>query len=155
MVAVVCFLAHNHNVMSYDNHILYLSKTLVQLALKTSPATVMPNGITVYLNLPSSVLKVVRNEEASSSCWCQYPILQSQTIIMHVSASKWAMSSRVLKWYSSLTIALFTFVGSKHILSYKLPDLSLPSTRTKLLIHGVASCKDFSTPACNILLSSC
>ena len=73
MVTVVMLLDNYHNVISYYNHILDMTKTLVQLALKTSPATVAPNGITVYMNLPSSVLKVVRNEEASSSCWCQNP----------------------------------------------------------------------------------
>ena len=94
---------------------------------------VVPNGITVYLNLPSSVLKVVRNEEASSSCWCQYPFLQSQTVITHASASKWAMSSGVLKWYGSLMVALFKFVGSKQILSFKLPDLSLSFYKNKAI----------------------
>ena len=74
---------------------------------------------------------------------------------MHASASKWAMSSGVLKWYGSLIIALFKFVGSKQILSLRLPDLSLPSTRKKLLIHGVACCTGLTTPACNSLLTSC
>ena len=64
---------------------------------------------------------------------------------MHASASKWAMSSWVLKWYSSLTMALLKLVGSKQILSFKLPDLSLPLTSTKLLIQGVASCTGFNT----------
>ena len=66
-----------------------------------------------------------------------------------------AGASGVLKWYGSLTITLFRYVGSKQILSFRLPDLSLPSTSTKLLIHGVASCSGFSTPTCNILLTSC
>ena len=74
---------------------------------------------------------------------------------MHASAIKWAMSYGVVKWYGSLTIALFKFVGSKQILSLRLSDLSLPSTRTKLLIYGVASCTGLSTPDCNILLTSC
>ena len=67
MVTMVVPLSNYHDVICYYNHILNVTKTLVQLALKTSPATVAPNGITVYLNLPSSVLKVVRKEEASSS----------------------------------------------------------------------------------------
>ena len=74
---------------------------------------------------------------------------------MQALASKWAMSSGVLKWYGSLMITLFKFVGFKQILSFKLPDLSLPSTRTKLLTHGVASCTGFNTPTCSILLNSC
>ena len=52
-------------------------------------------------------------------------------------------------------ICLFKFVGSKQILSFKLPDLSLHSTSTKLLIHGVASCTGSITPACNLLSTSC
>ena len=73
---------------------------------------------------------------------------------MDASAIKWAMSSGLLKWYGSLTIALFKIVGSKQILSLRLSDLSLPSTRTKLLVYGVASCTGLSTPAYNILLTS-
>ena len=61
------------------------------------------------------------------------------------------MSSGVLKWYGSLMIALFKFVGSKQILILWFPDLSFDSTNTKLLIHEVASGTGFSTPACNIL----
>ena len=66
-----------------------------------------------------------------------------------------AMPSGVLKWYGYFTIALFRLVRFRQILSFKLPDLSLPSTSTKLLIQGVASWTGFSTPACNILSTSC
>ena len=111
--------------------------------------------MTMYLNLPILVLKVVKNNEASSSFWCQYPLLQSHTVIMQASSSKWAMSSGILKWYGSLMIALFRLVGSKQMHSFKLPDLSLSSTSTKLLIQGVASCTGLSTPVCNILSTSC
>ena len=69
----------------------------------------------------------------------------------HASASRWAISSSVLKWYGSCTIALFRLVGSKQILKLSLPSLSLPSTRTKLLIQGVACCTDFRIPPCEIL----
>ena len=48
-------------------------------------------------------------------------------------------------------IALFRLVGSKQMYSFKLPDLSLPPTSTKLLIQGVASCTGLSTPGCKIL----
>ena len=73
--------------------------------------------------------------------------LQLHTVIMHASASKWTMSSGILKWYGSLMIALFRLVGSKQMCSFKLPDLSLPSTSTKLLIQGVTSCTSLSTSA--------
>ena len=39
--------------------------------------------------------------------------------------------------------------------SSRLPDISLPSTRTKPIIHGVASCTGLNTPTCNILSTSC
>ena len=77
---------------------LILPKHWSSLCWKTSPATVIPNGITVCLNLSSSVLKAVRKDEASSSSWCQYPLLQSHRDMIHASASRWAMSSDVLKW---------------------------------------------------------
>ena len=48
-------------------------------------------------------------------------------------------------------IALFKFLGSKHILSLWFPDLSLDSTNMKLLIQGVASVTGFNTPAYSIL----
>ena len=60
------------------------------------------------------------------------------------------MSSWVLKWHGSLMIALFRCVGSKQKHSFKLPNLSLLSISTKLLIQCVASCNGLSTPACLI-----
>ena len=74
---------------------------------------------------------------------------------MQAYASKWAISSGVLKWYGSLIIALFRVVGSKQMHSLKLPDLSLLSTSTKLLIQGVASWTGLSTAACSMLSTSC
>ena len=85
----------------------------------------------------------------------QYPFLQLHTVIMQASASKWAISSGVLKWYGSLVTALFKLVGSKQMHSFKLPDLSLLSTSTNLLIQGVASWTGLSIPACSILSTSC
>ena len=64
------------------------------------------------------------------------------------------MSSGVLKWYSSLIIALFKFIESKHIWSLGCPCLSVPSTSTKLLIYRVASCNGFRTLTLSILLIS-
>ena len=73
---------------------------------------------------------------------------------MQESASKWAISSAVLKWNGSLVIALFRMVGSVQMHSFRLPDLSLLSTSTKLLIQGVASLTGLSSPACSILSTS-
>ena len=39
--------------------------------------------------------------------------------------------------------------------SFKLPDLSLPSASSNLLIQGVTLWTSFSTPPCNILSTSC
>ena len=109
----------------------------------------------MYQNLYSSVLNVVRNEDTLSSCWCQYPFLQSQTVITQASARWWAISSGVLKCYGSCRIALFKFVGSRQILNLKFLSLSLPLTRTNLLIQGVAWLTGFRTPTCTILSISC
>ena len=69
----------------------------------------------------------------------------------HELAIKWVMSSGVLKWYDSCIMALFRFIGSRHTWSFGLPDLSLPSTSTKLFIHRVASLSDLMILACSIL----
>ena len=52
-------------------------------------------------------------------------------------------------------IALFRLVGSKNICNFKLPNLSLLFTRTKLFIHGVASCIGLRMLAFSILSISC
>ena len=52
-------------------------------------------------------------------------------------------------------ITLLRFVGSKQVLSFEFPSLSLPSTSTKIFLHGVASWTGFRTPTFNILLVSC
>ena len=57
--------------------------------------------------------------------------------------------------YGFLMIILFRLIGSKQMHSFKLPDLFLPSTSTKLLIQCVPSCTGLSTPSCNILSTSC
>ena len=59
---------------------LILPKLWSTLCRKISPATLTQNGISVYLNLPSSVLKAVRKVEVSLSSWYQYPFLQSHTV---------------------------------------------------------------------------
>ena len=64
------------------------------------------------------------------------------------------MSSGVRKWYGSLMTASFKLVGSRQILNLTCPWLSLFSTRTKLLIHGMALFTGSRTPACNIWLIS-
>ena len=71
--------------------------------------------------------------------------------MMHELVIKWAMSSSVLKWHSSCITALLRFVGSRHMCNFRLPDLFLPSTRMKLLIHGVVSVTGLMTLAWSIL----
>ena len=66
-------------------------------------------------------------------------------------AIKWAMSSGVLKWYGSHITALLSFVRSRHMHNFGLPDLSLPSTKTKLFIYGVASVTGLMTLAWSML----
>ena len=73
----------------------------------------------------------------------------------HDSASRYTISSGVLKWYGLHTIALFRLVWYKHILSLSLPSLSFLSTNTKLFIKSVAWCTCFRIPSCNILSIFC
>ena len=120
----------------------------------TSLVTMMPNGMTVNLYFPTSVLKVVRYKEAVSSVWCQYPFFQSHIVSMQASVKRWVISWGVWKWYGSLMTALFKLVGSRQILSLTCPWLSLFSTRTKLLIHHVALFTGSRTLACSIWLIS-
>ena len=44
--------------------------------------------------------------------------------MMHEFAIKRVMSSGILKWYGSHITALFRFIGSRHVWSLGLPDLS-------------------------------
>ena len=132
-----------------------LPKHSSSLHWNTSPATVALKGITVNWNLWSSLLKVVKKDEAPSNCWWQNPFLQSPTAMKWASTRKCAKSPGVLKWYVSWPIALFKLVGSKQILSLSLPSLSLLSTGKKLFIHGDAWCTGFRILHCSILLISC
>ena len=123
-------------------HFLRLRKMESNFHWKTSLETVALNGITVNLNQPISVLKVVKKLDSSSRGWCQYPLEQSSTVMTVAPASLCAMSSGVQKELGSWMIALLRLVGSKQIQSFGLPVLlSVDSTKMKLFIHGVASGK--------------
>ena len=80
---------------------------------KTSPATVALKGTIVNLNLPISVLKVVRKVDSSSNGWCQYPFEQSDTVIMVAPVNLCAMSSGVQKQYGSWMMALLRLDSSR------------------------------------------
>ena len=58
-----------------------LSNIVSNFLWKMSPVMVAPNGITVNLNSPISVLKVVKKLDSSSNGWCQYPFEQTDTVI--------------------------------------------------------------------------
>ena len=68
MITVVWLVANYHDVICNDEYLLDLAKAFISLCWNTSPTTVDPNDITVYWNLPSSVLNIVKKEEASSRC---------------------------------------------------------------------------------------
>ena len=74
--------------------------------------------------------------------------------MIHELAIKWVMFFGVLKWYGSHITALFRFIGSRHMQSFRLPDLSLPSMSMKLLIHRVASLTGLMILAWSILFIS-
>ena len=82
------------------------------------------------------------------------PFCRSHTVSMQASARRCEMSLGVLKWYGSLITALFKLVGSRQIYNLTCLWLSFFSTRTKLLIHGVASVTGSRTLACSIWLIS-
>ena len=130
---------------------LILPKHSSSVHWNTLPDTVAQYGMTVYWNLPSSVWNVVKKEEASSSCWHQEPFLQSHSVIMHACANRWAISSGVLKWCGSHTMALLRLVASRHIFNLRFPSLSFPFIKTELLIQGVAWWTGFTSLAYNIL----
>ena len=123
---------------------------------KMSPATVALKGMIVNLNWPISVLKVDKKLDSSSSGWCQYPLEQSSTG-MTVALDSWcAMSSGFWKQCGSWSMALFRLVGSKQIQSFGLSVfLFVDSTKTKLLIHGVASWTGLITLTVSIFSISC
>ena len=121
-----------------------------------SPATVALNDMTVNLNWPISVLKVVKKLDSSSSGWCQYHLEQLSPVMTVALESLCAMSSGIQKQYDSWIMALFRLVGSKQMQSFGLPVLlSVDSTKANLLIHGVASLTGLMTPAVSIYSISC
>ena len=148
-------LVHNHDVISYDNHILDVTQTLVQLALENITCHCGTKWHDCILN--SSKISIESCKKWGSFIKLLMPVSLVTNADSHYAGICKQMSNvlRVLKWYGSLTMVLFKSVGSKQILSFKLPDLSLPSTSTKLLIQGVASCTSLRTPTSNILLTSC
>ena len=153
---MIWFLAHNHNVISYYHHIRQEPKELVQLVLNNISCHCWSKR---HYSIPKSPkLDVESCKERWSFIKLLVPITfltVTHRVIIQASACTWAMSSSVLKWYGSLTITMFRLVGSKQIQSLKLPNLSFPSTSTKLLIQGVYSCTGFRTPALSILSMSC
>ena len=111
---------------------------------KISPATVIPNGITVYWNLPNAVLKVVK---------MRLHLIPDANNPFHNCIPSWCMNWQSseqcplgFKSYGSRITALLRFVGSRHMWS-----LGLPSTSMKLLIHGVASFTGLMTPSWSML----
>ena len=68
--------------------------------------------------------------------------------MIHELEIKWAMSSGVLK---CMVHVLQLCLDSRHMQSFGLPDLSLPSMSMKLLTHRVASLTGLMIPAWNIL----
>ena len=129
-----------------------MTKTLVLLALKNISCHCCTKWHHCVSEPPSLVWKAVQNEEASSSCWCQYPFF---TIANSHYACIHKQMSNVLWSFKMIRFSHDGFVLSNQNLSFRSPDLSLPATSTKLLIKDVASWTGSSTPACNILSNSC
>ena len=113
IISMILLLAYNHDVICNDSHLFNQLKALIKLVLKYIPSN---SSTKWYDSVPKSTnLSIEGGQEWWSFImfWCQYPFLQSHAVIMQASASKWAMFSGILKWYGSLIIVLFRFVGSK------------------------------------------
>ena len=125
------------------------------LCWNTSPTTVAPKDITVYLNLPSSVLKVVRNDEVSSSCWCWYPFLQSHTDMIHASPSR---MSYIPRCHEIIGFPRYHFIkidGVQTDSKFQVAKLVFPLHKYKSVNPWVASCTVFKTPTFSFLSISC
>ena len=97
MVSVVLLFTNNHDVISYNNYLIDLSKVLVKLPLEHISSYSYAKW---HYSVPISANLHIEGGEirgASSSFWCQYPFLQLQTVIMQVSANRYAISSGILK----------------------------------------------------------
>ena len=77
----------------------------------------MPKGIRFHRYLPNGVLKVVKNDEASSSLMCQSPFFTSSFEKTFAPCSRVLTSSIVGRGKCFLRTALLRFFGSKQILS--------------------------------------
>ena len=134
---------------------LTLPKHCSSLHWKTSPATVAPNGITVYLNHPSSVLKVLRKNETSLSCWCQYPFLQSCTDMIHASANRWAMSSGVVEMIGFLHSHFIKVAGVQADSKLQVTSLVFPLNKHKAVNPWGGFMYWLQNPTFSILSFSC
>ena len=130
-------LSNYHDVISCYNHILNITKTLVQLTLK---------NITSYCHTKWNQCVSEPSKLSIEGCkkWGSPITLMVSVSLFTITNSHHAgihkqMSNVLwsLKWYGFLMIPLLRLVTSKQNLSFRLPDLSLPSTSTKKLIQGV------------------
>ena len=152
---MVWFFAHNHNVISYYNHILQVSKTLVQLALKDISC---PCHSKRHYIIPKSSRLIV---ESSKKGWSFIKVLVPITFLAITHRHDTCICKQLDNVLRCFKVVWFPhdcfvrLVRSKQILCFKLPSFSFPSTSTKLLIHGVASCIGFRAPALINLSISC
>ena len=133
---------------------LILTKHWSSMHWMTFPATVTPNGITVFPNLPSSVLKVVRKDVASSSYWCQYPSCNTHR---HDTCICKQMNY-VLRCLEMITSPHYHFIkigGMQADSKLQVTSLVFPLNKHKAVNAWVASCTGIKTPTFSILWISC
>ena len=151
-----CVVFSYHNIICYDYQVPYMTKTFIQFSLEYISSHCNAKGHYCQICiLPISRIEGCEIRGGLIKYLMPIPFFAVTTVNMQASTSMWEMSSSVRKWYGSLVMALFRLVGSRDILNFNCPWMFLLSTRTKLLIHGVASVVGISTPACSILLISC
>ena len=102
------------------------------------------------------MLKVVSNDEASSSCWCQYPFI---AITYRQDTCICKQMSHVLRCLEMIGFPHYCFIkvcGVEADSKLKVANIVFPSTSTKLVkLWGLASCTGFKTPTFSILSTYC
>ena len=152
---MVWCLANNHNVISYYYVLLHVSRTLVKLA----PKDICCHCHTKWHYCISKPSKLCI--EGSKKGWSLIKLLVSIPLLAIThrhDACIHKQMSYVLRCLEMIWFPHYCFIkigGTQADSKLQVTSLVFPSTNTKLLIHGVASCTGFRIRTFNILSISC
>ena len=153
---MVVFSSHYHNIICYDYQVLYVTKTFIQFSLEYISCQCNTEGhycksVSAYLSIESCEIG-----EDFIQFFMPIPFFCSHTQLY---ASICKHVGNVFQCVKMVGFSGHRFIEIGWIKAYSLffscPWLFLLSTRTKLLMHSVASVMGISTLACSILLISC